>query len=187
MTSGNHDEAFLDAFMASDPHPFFHIDWNGKFEAKTFIGRTKLTCKNNSAIDSFAADLGLDSLSLFGEKHLWGDREEWATACRETMCEWIRRERYADEISRFHSFFGFKSIEDVHAFSEREKLHSPAIWRVLAVDYSDGKDMKWFDRSGTLLEKLHFIDCYWRGMPAEDTPSWEYLLHPSIYVKQRVL
>lgn len=182
----SNNKAFFDAFMAENPRSFFHIDWSGVLQPKSFVRRQKLNCKKNPSIDPFAANLELDALSFFGVKHLWGDRTEWATACRELMCEWIRREQHEKEISRLHCLFGCDSIEEIHAFAEREKLQAVNVWRVLAVDFSEKKDMKWFERDGTLMEKLYFVDCYWRGMPADDAPVWEYLLHPTIYVEEQV-
>lgn len=180
------NDDFHNEFMKHNPRSFFHIDWSGNLESKSFVKRTRLTNKELPEINSFAAALDLDALSFFGEKHLWGDRSEWATACRELMCEWVRRERFGNEPSRLHCLFGFESIDDVNAFCEREQLKAPSVWRVLAIDYSEPKDMKWFERDGTLMEKLYYVDCYWRGLQTGSDPAWEILLHPSIYVEDRV-
>lgn len=180
------DQDFFEAFMARSPKPFFHIDWTGSVKPKTFVQRTKLDCRANPAINAFAADLELDGLTHFGEKHLWGDRTEWATACRELMCEWIRRERHKEEISRLHCLFGTETLAEAQQFAELHKVEAHSIWKVQAIDFSGKKDMNWFDKPGTLMEKLYYADCYWRGMPADDTPIWEILLYPSIYIDERV-
>jgi hypothetical protein len=180
------DQEFLQVFMTHSPKSFFHVDWMGKVKPKTFIQRTKLDCNKNPAINPFAVSIDLESLTHFGEKHLWGDRTEWATACRELMCEWIRRERYKDEISRLHCLFGTETLDEAMHFAERHKIETPSIWIVQAIDFSGKKDMNWFDKPGTLMEKLYYADCYWQGLPADDTPLWEVLLYPSIYIDERV-
>lgn len=159
------EQQFLQTFMAQSPRSFFHIDWTGSVQPKTFVNRTKLTCQSHPAIDNLASALDLICLTQFGEKHLWGDRTEWATACRELMCEWIRRERHPDEISRLHCLFGAETSEDAERFVERHKIASPAIWKVHAVDFSGRKDMNWFKKGGTLRERLYHADCYWEGLP----------------------
>jgi hypothetical protein len=180
------ESEFYEQFMAHSPKSFFHVDWSGSIRPGTFIKRTKLDCRSNPAINLFAAALGLDALTYFGEKHLWGDRLEWGTACRELICEWVRRERHSDELSRFHSVFGFETKAEADRFCEIHRIASPTVWAVLSVDFSGKKDMNWFNKEGTLMEKMYYADCYWRGQEAGANPSWEVLLHPSVYVEKRL-
>ena len=59
MADNSDDKAFFDVFMAENPRSFFHIDWSGVFQPKSFVRRTKLSCKKNPSIDPFAADLAV--------------------------------------------------------------------------------------------------------------------------------
>lgn len=179
------EEHLLQAFMACKPRSFYHLDWSDSLQAGTFVNRVKLDSPNQR-VNALATELDLTCLSKFGEKHLWGDRTEWATACRESICEWIRRERHQHEISRLHCLFGAETLDEVEIFSGQEGVASPRIWMVQAVSFSGKKDMKWFSRCGTLMEMIHYADCYWSGEPADGSPLWEVLLFPSIYVVERV-
>lgn len=180
------DQDFYQVFMDNNPQCFYHIDWAGTVSPKTFVNRAKVNRKNETAINQFAASLDFESLTHFGEKHLWGDREEWATAFRELMCEWIRREHHKDEVSRLHCLFGTQTLAEAQRFAESQKVKAHSIWKVRAISYSGKKDMNWFDKPGTLMDKLYHVDCYWRGIPADDTPMWEILLHPSIFIEERL-
>lgn len=180
------EAAFYKEFMGLSPRSFFHVNWTDSVRPGGFIHRTKLNCRDDPAISQLAAELQLDTVSYFGEKHLWGDRSEWGTACRELICEWVRRERHSGEISRLNALFGFESVKEAERFCELNQVAAPVIWKVLAVDCSGKKDMNWFEKPGTLMEKFYHADRYWRGEPSGDSPCWEILLHPSVFVEGRV-
>ncbi len=172
-------------FMSRHPKEFIHVDWSGSLVPNGLITRGGVTV-GNVAIENFLADLELRDLSTFGTKHLCGDRSEWATACRELLCEWMRRERHKNEISRFHCVFGFDTMPEAQAFCAVEQITNASFWKVLAADYSGKKDMCWFAKGKTLMEQMYFCDRYWSGDPANDQPRWEVLLHPSVLVREKI-
>lgn len=171
-----------------DLEMYYHIETSDELRVGMAMNRTRLTWHDKTDVTEYMSLLGLDTVTRFGEKFLFGHvgcaEWKWETACREVLCEWIRRERFPTEPSRLHSVFGVASLEEAQTLKASLAIPDASIWRV-GCETAVKKDMQWFTHGDTLAERALCVEKYWSGH-ATAHPIWEYLLCPTVLVYERL-
>ncbi|WP_424016319.1 hypothetical protein ACOZ4N_01460 (plasmid) [Halorientalis pallida] len=126
--------------------------------------------------------------SLFRSESKGSDYEqihhEPAPVLFETGVELVRQIDHEEEQSRFQSYFGGQTYEDVNQYRQQYQGGDGQIMKVECESY-EIRDMD-------LVEATSFIEIlrkgrkYWKGKAGSDDPTWEVLMEPPVEVVDKI-
>ncbi len=132
-------------------------------------------------VDDHAAGFS-SGVSRFGRNTFLNTEQAEAAVKREAILESIREQFYPECPSRYTSFFGFISVEDVHRFQGQFQFDGP-VWMVEAAEGFKADVNLFWQQESNWAACAHL---YWgqkHGMPPH---LFEYLLKPPITVVEQV-
>ena len=179
---------------------FYHVDRvGGRLKPGQVIGlmndKSTIAHKTNRA--ATYRRMFPDGVTLHGCEYLLNEDRispvDDVSGMIEVLAEFIRRNHYPERISRFQSFFAYKTIQDAESFISLYPITTPEgetrpqgdIWLVQCDTVPFEADMTHLGLGDCWIDAIIKLNLYWAGENGPD-PLREVLLKPPVTVVKKV-
>ena len=179
---------------------FYHVDRvRGRLNAGQVIelmyDKSVITDKTNRAAHYIS--MFPNGVTYHGWEYLLNDRRlaphEDILGMIEILAEYIRRDYYPEHISRFQSFFAFKTVQDAKRFISLYPITTPEgetkrqgdIWLVECDTLAFEGDMMYLGLGDCWIDAITKLHLYWTGQSGQESLR-EVLLKPPVIIVKKV-
>jgi hypothetical protein len=170
---------------------FYHFDRLGNLKEGDSLSLSPISINSElKGLKNHAAELFENGVSRFGLNYL--NQVGTPETTREWFWEYIRRSNYAHRPSRFQSFFGFATLEDIEVLKRQFKVQNGNTY-IIKCDKFFKADMNLVSYQNSPMLLSWLADTYWTGNTIDELnakfnrkPVWEYLLTGEVKVVRKI-
>ncbi|MFD2640024.1 hypothetical protein [Piscibacillus salipiscarius] len=170
---------------------FYHLDRIGSLEIGKEISLNPIYVNSNSKeISNHIKELFKEGISKHGLQYI--NALQGNNAQTEWFFEYVRRSNFQDKPSRFQSFFGFSTLDDIERMKSKLNISGGTIYLVQSSQYFRA-DMNLLGIQQSYLMFSLLANIYWSGETYKELnskfgfkPLWEYLLTGEIKIIDKI-
>ncbi len=165
----------------------FTVDRNKTLEEEQIINLVKYTDVNPLELQVHIDSLFPDGVTSHGECYILRGQTpaKGVNEVIELLFEYVRKSYFPSRPSRFQSFFASENIDQAVNFRNKHRTSDSLIWEVES-NVAFKADMRLLTLQGSLLKLSYNAHLYWKGIPGESNPVWEYLMVPPVKIIRKI-